>query len=629
MDDPARLRRKDTSKGPPLRVLSLDGGGVRGYSMFIILQELMHRTFVEINGRAPKRHEIPKPCDHFDLIGGTGTGGLVAIMLGRLRLDIDTCKDVYVRMTRRVFQTDKTIAGIPYKSTLFKASKLEEAIRECVREHTIFEDEGNDVLSSAVPMTPDMVSSPRASVSNIPQRSMSQGSRYSQVGRSPTGSRASLSMGSVSMGNSNALLYDIRENRTKTAVTTVFKGARGSESTVLLRSYDSRKEPSPDFNCTIWQAGRATSATGLAFKPIQIGQSVYHDDGTGKFNPAPLMLDEAVQNEWPGRDIGVFVSIGTGKIPNETSHNEHDWLTDFLGGTIGAFAEAKKQLFVKIAGCEDTHQFMLRQHLANRGVSTENYFRFNVEVGVGEFGMNEWARLSDISTNTRMYLSSDEIQRKNIDAAAKLAKVHFAEIRRNRAEARQNLGEGPQQQAGAHFTNESYYQQESANAVELPGDQPDASTTNPFQHGVYEHRPSIADQKYTVTPDETMSSSAIHSQHQTPASTTSNGWRDAQAQHFYQHHQYQDMTPTRPSYEDSTISRTSYDAPPLPPKRPLPYPDGAGTPTSAISPLSTQQRFQENRHSLNMGDMGRMLPYPDTGAPPPAVNTANKPQIRP
>ena len=101
--------------------------------MLIILQELMYRSFVETEGRPPKREEIPKPCDYFDLIAGTGTGGLIAIMLGRLRLDIEVCMETYVRMTKKVFETDKTIAGIPYKHTLFKASKLEEAIRACVR----------------------------------------------------------------------------------------------------------------------------------------------------------------------------------------------------------------------------------------------------------------------------------------------------------------------------------------------------------------------------------------------------------------------------------------------------------------------------------------------------------------
>jgi hypothetical protein len=174
----------------------------------------MHRTFVEANseGRAPKRHEIPKPCEHFDLIVGTGTGGLIALMLGRLRMDIDTCKDVYVRMTKRVFETDKTIAGIPYRSTLFKASKLEEAIRECVREHTISEYEGNDrptdsTLDLKSPIAP-------GSAFSGPQRSPSNASRYSQIGTTPVNPRSPFA--AMRWGNPNALLYDSRENRTKT-----------------------------------------------------------------------------------------------------------------------------------------------------------------------------------------------------------------------------------------------------------------------------------------------------------------------------------------------------------------------------------------------------------------------------
>lgn len=180
--------------------------------MMIILRELMHHTFVETEGRAPKLEEIPKPCDYFDLIAGTGTGGLIALMLGRMRLDLETCMNVYVRMTRKVFETDKTIAGIPYKSTLFKASKLEDAIKECVREHTIFEDEGNDGTAAGGREFQGM--SPTSAV----RRSTSVRSTSTMGMSSPVNQRNSMlmpAMGSA-WGNANASLYDGRENRTKT-----------------------------------------------------------------------------------------------------------------------------------------------------------------------------------------------------------------------------------------------------------------------------------------------------------------------------------------------------------------------------------------------------------------------------
>lgn len=187
--------------------------------MLIILQELMYRAHVETHGTPPKRNEIPKPCEYFDLIAGTGTGGLIALMLGRLRLDLETCMDVYVRMTKRVFETDKTIAGIPYKTTLFKASKLEEAIRACVREHTVWGEEGNDGLGVVGPEARRQgsvrsvrsgstlgVNSPGA----VSQRNSMAGSALGVQGGAVGGG------GGVRFGNENASLYDGREDRTKT-----------------------------------------------------------------------------------------------------------------------------------------------------------------------------------------------------------------------------------------------------------------------------------------------------------------------------------------------------------------------------------------------------------------------------
>lgn len=181
--------------------------------MLIILQELMHRTYVEIEGKAPRRDQIPKPCDHFDLIVGTGTGGLIAIMLGRLRLDLEQCKELYVEMTRMVFQTDKTIAGIPYRSTLFKASMLQHAIREAVRMHTVSDNEGNDGAAHATLVNPLSAAS-RSSAASSPRRHQSNASTVSFSARSQGAQGRSVFRGGS--GDPEARLYDSRENRTKT-----------------------------------------------------------------------------------------------------------------------------------------------------------------------------------------------------------------------------------------------------------------------------------------------------------------------------------------------------------------------------------------------------------------------------
>lgn len=47
----------------------IDGGGIRGISELVILEEIMHRV-----GRLGNVSK-PLPADYFDLICGTSTGG--------------------------------------------------------------------------------------------------------------------------------------------------------------------------------------------------------------------------------------------------------------------------------------------------------------------------------------------------------------------------------------------------------------------------------------------------------------------------------------------------------------------------------------------------------------------------
>lgn len=44
---------------------------------------LVLRSIMESIQHLSNHAVIPRPCDYFDLIGGTSTGGLIAIMLGR------------------------------------------------------------------------------------------------------------------------------------------------------------------------------------------------------------------------------------------------------------------------------------------------------------------------------------------------------------------------------------------------------------------------------------------------------------------------------------------------------------------------------------------------------------------
>lgn len=108
-------------------ILSLDGGGVRGLSSLLILRELMEKIG-EIELRASPNAKssaysplvdcLPDgggarygtrsildyfPCHYFDYICGASTGGLVAIMVGRLRMSVDEAIDEYKDISAKLF----------------------------------------------------------------------------------------------------------------------------------------------------------------------------------------------------------------------------------------------------------------------------------------------------------------------------------------------------------------------------------------------------------------------------------------------------------------------------------------------------------------------------------------------
>lgn len=414
------------------------------------------------------------------------------------------------------------------------------------------------------------------------------------------------------------------------AITAVYKGSKKTGTgQILLRSYDSRKETAVEPDATIWQAGRATCATALAFKPIQIGQSVFLDEGVGKYNPAPQILDEAVCNEWPGREVGVFISIGTGKRPEGTNQQQNLWWEGFVSGGMGDFAEARRRLISKIEDCEKIHLAM-KEHLAKRQVNPENYYRLNVNVGVGEFGMNEWNRLSDISTNTRIYLAEHDVQSSNIDAAAKLARIARAKIRWERLEKLRESGaityQNPWERPLPQVPDAP------AMAVELPAEDVDPNLQAQYQH----HPAMLSPTTYPPPrpPSETEKFTVISSdEYPQPASSLD----PRHSGELVSNRRSQEIFSTSHSqggvsslHNSPRLSVTNFDPPPHPPPQsppPLPPKTPLQNERPSSSGMLVTPPIPPAGSTLPRPPQGVQLPYPVEDGPPPVVNKARKPEF--
>jgi patatin-like phospholipase/acyl hydrolase len=91
---------QEQSPNSPKSLLSLDGGGIKGISSLIILQAIMDEI-KELEKRDKEWERLP--VDYFHLAGGTSTGGLIALMLFRLRMSTTDAIRVYEQLAEDIF----------------------------------------------------------------------------------------------------------------------------------------------------------------------------------------------------------------------------------------------------------------------------------------------------------------------------------------------------------------------------------------------------------------------------------------------------------------------------------------------------------------------------------------------
>lgn len=294
---------------------------------------------------------------------------------------------------------------------------------------------------------------------------------------------------------------------------------------------------------------------------------------------------------------------------------------------MGDYAEARKKLIAKIENCEVIHEHMKKELLIKRGVNAENYYRLNVEVGVGEFGMNEWHRLSDISTSTRRYLSRPDEQRMIQGSSTKLAKIHRAKERWTR------MSNVPEIVSPSLKSDSMQYPL----AVELPGDFPPPrpvqtpSSRESFDSGI--DRLSLPGSVPPFTPSPRSSQEKVRplTSHSSPPQQTARLHQPASASPL--------VSATKPPADDP--DRLVVTAP-----TPAQYRNGSGTDKIVIMspdehprrhhtmPVSQEGPPRPPKTPLpeEIKEMGGLrpssLPYPDDDEPPPTVNMAKKPNYR-
>ncbi|EXJ59073.1 hypothetical protein A1O7_06504 [Cladophialophora yegresii CBS 114405] len=150
-------------------ILSLDGGGIRGYSSLLIVEDLMSKiavleqdtSWIDENIKATYRlcdkdvknvrysadypwkgqnitlhDERFYPAHYFDYVAGTSTDGLSAIMLGRLNLTVQEAKEQYTRFGNSVFGQGPWFhmrSALWWPRPKYATTKVRQTILEVVR----------------------------------------------------------------------------------------------------------------------------------------------------------------------------------------------------------------------------------------------------------------------------------------------------------------------------------------------------------------------------------------------------------------------------------------------------------------------------------------------------------------
>ena len=420
----------ETGAASKQSILSLDDGGVRGYVALLVLRRLMveidhwereteegdvgattdptpakrpstdsattpspinHPLSRVSTVASPQQMEpilqtssaLARPCDYFDFIVGSGTGGLIAIMLGRLRMSLHECFVEFFRLTVQILRQSQQLLD---KRFFSKRQQHTDLLHHRIQQ--LFEEQGAK-LQEAHP---------------------------SQM--------------TLKSANNVCNIVVVAHDATK-------------EQHTIFRSYDhtetsknSRvgpRSPGPASDTPLWLVARATTSRPNYFAPTTIGDARYKDGGFSCRNPSQEIIHEVLDlGDADRHSIDCLVSIGCGTPKAEDADGDND--DNVPKGKRFKPPSRNAQERMAACDCDVTHEmatnvmFTLQKAYFRLDMQSD-LWDLSLETFVSDDGNSDFARNPILDEEVHTMLEGPAIQQKLRNCALRL-------VERRRARAR-------------------------------------------------------------------------------------------------------------------------------------------------------------------------------------------------
>ncbi|MCJ1265113.1 hypothetical protein MMC22_004988 [Lobaria immixta] len=350
-----------TAGSKRLNVLVLDGGGVRGLSSLLILQALMVQIKQTLTKRGVAFDEL-HPHHVFQLVAGTSTGGLIALMLGKMGMTVDECVEQYEELSKVIFGKKHFRGRITHglAPARYSGKRMQNCIKKLLRERQL--DENLSMKHEADRVACAVIC-----------REHSSSSQYSKL----------------------------------------------KNTAVPICSLPCRN----DLVCKVCDAARATSAAPTFFPVMNIEDRFFVDGGLAHNNPSFAIFFHYAQDERkkstrpssalqfsPHGDLDCsrvrFTNIGTGAKVDEVESEKRDSLASLIPGIIRKGVFLKQTLAEIAANSEEKVEMMRLFQYLNPNVI--RYERFNANHGVSNIKLDDCNALGRIREKTQQYLDEQE-----------------------------------------------------------------------------------------------------------------------------------------------------------------------------------------------------------------------------